>query len=238
HLVATVVGIVFGYLSSAKILPFHLRTLADAYGSVHLSFFQAISFDPSLLFSLALFRTSFGVVFISVLETLISARMADVMVKTTAHSQQREVLGLALGTAAAGLFGGMSVTASPARTSLNVRAGAKSRLALVFLPLVLLVIGLGLFEWLKLVPMATIAAILCVVAVNLVEYHEFLLYWRLDKTMFAVAIVTGVVCFLEDTMLGLVAGSLMALLLATEELAIGWVLLYIQGPDRSMIFHS
>ncbi|KXS18938.1 hypothetical protein M427DRAFT_29383 [Gonapodya prolifera JEL478] len=221
HLVATVVGIIFGYLSSTKTLPFHLRTLADAYGSIPLSFFQPIVFDPSLLFSWTLFRSSFGVVFISVLETLISARMADMMVKSTAHNQQKEVFGLAMGTAAAGVFGGFAVTASLARTSLNVRAGAKSRVAVVLLPIILLVISCVMFELLRFVPMATIAAILCVVAVNLVEYHEFYLYWCHDKTMLSIAIVTAIVCFVEDTMLGLVVGSLMALLLATEEMAEG-----------------
>ncbi|KAJ3325540.1 hypothetical protein HDU93_002606, partial [Gonapodya sp. JEL0774] len=222
HMVVTAIGIVFGYLSSNGTLPFKLRTLNDAYGNIPLRFIQPPTFDPALLFSVPIFRSSFSVVFIGILETLISARMADTMIKTTDHNQSKEVFGLATANAVAGLFGGLPATAALARTSLNIRAGSKSRLSALLAPFSLLIISLGFFDWFRFVPMATISAVLCVVAINMVEVHEFWLFWLLDMNMFLIGIGTAIMCLLEDTMVGLVAGSLLCLLLFTDKMSIGY----------------
>ncbi|KXS20664.1 hypothetical protein M427DRAFT_41367 [Gonapodya prolifera JEL478] len=232
HMLITLIGILFGYLSSTGVLPFKLRTLNDAYGHVPLNFLQPPAVDLALLFNVSGFRTSLSVVFIAILETLISARLADVMAKTTTHLQSREVFGLGVANAAAGVFGGLPATAALARTSLNIRAGARTRLSAVLAPFALLIISLGAFDYFGYVPMATIAAVLCVVAVNMVEFHEFRVFWKVDMQMFSVAIMTTVICLVEDTMIGLVAGSLLCLLILTDKESVGscemWLL---RGKD-------
>ena len=80
---------------------------------------------PSLdadVFNKDVFYSSIAVAFIAVLETLISARLADEMTKTH-HDRQKEVLGLSLANIACGLCGGIPATAALARTSLNVKTG-------------------------------------------------------------------------------------------------------------------
>ena len=65
-----------------------------------------------------------GVAFIAILETLISARIADGMTKTE-HNQRREVISIGIANAISGIMGGIPATAALARTALNIKVPEK-----------------------------------------------------------------------------------------------------------------
>lgn len=221
HMVFTAIGILVGWLSSTDRIPFHPRTLFDTYGAIPLTLIQFPNFDPNLFLNSTLFKSAFGTAFIAILETLISARMADEMTRKTDHVQSREVFGLAAANLASGIFGGVPATAALARTSLNVRSGARTRLSALLAPLCLLVISFGLLDLFRFVPMVTIASVLTVVGINMIDFGHFKHLWELDRFMFGVGILTAIVCIVEDTMMGLVVGSLISMLAFSGEVAVG-----------------
>ena len=82
---------------------------------------------------------------LAAIESLLSARVADSLAhlpKERRLEPDQELIGQGLATAVASIFGGQPATGAIARTSVNVRAHAHSRLAAIFHSLVLLFIVL------------------------------------------------------------------------------------------------
>ena len=84
---------------------------------------------------------------LAALESLLSATVSDAMSVGQRHDSDRELVGQGIANLAAPLFGGIPATAAIARTAVNVRSGAVSRLAAVTHAAVLLVIVLVASRW-------------------------------------------------------------------------------------------
>lgn len=108
----------------------------------------------------------FVVALLAAVESLLSARVADAMVRrrdgdlNDHYQPNRELFGQGLATVAASILGGMPATGAIARTAVNVNAGAKSRLAAVFHALVLLVFVFALSGIVSHIPTAVLAGVL------------------------------------------------------------------------------
>ena len=77
---------------------------------------------------------------LAAIETLLSATVADGMTVDQRHDPDRELFGQGIANLAAPLFGGVAATGAIARTAVNVRAGAASRLAALTHAAVLVVV--------------------------------------------------------------------------------------------------
>ncbi|MFA7497464.1 MAG: SulP family inorganic anion transporter, partial [Leucobacter sp.] len=85
---------------------------------------------------------AFAVAALAAIESLLSARVAASMANTGPFDPDRELMGQGLASVGASLFGGMPATGAIARTAVNVRAGARTRLAAIFHGVVLLLVVL------------------------------------------------------------------------------------------------
>ncbi|NUS64565.1 MAG: SulP family inorganic anion transporter, partial [Saccharothrix sp.] len=114
---ATLVVTVFGWDSVALIgpLPAGLPTPSLAF------------LDPAAV--AGLLPSAVAVAALAALESLLSASVADGMTVGQHHDPDRELFGQGLANIAAPLFGGVPATGAIARTAVNVRTGAGSRLA-------------------------------------------------------------------------------------------------------------
>ena len=74
------------------------------------------------------------------IESLLSAKVADGMADTGRHDPDRELFGQGLANLASPLFGGMPATGAIARTAVNVRAGARTRVSAIVHSLVLVLV--------------------------------------------------------------------------------------------------
>src|SRR5439155_24109186 len=79
----------------------------------------------------------------------------------------RELIAQGAGNVVAGLVGGLPVTSVVVRSSVNIHAGAWTKLAAVFHGVLLLVSGAFLAAWLNLIPLSCLAAVLLVTGVKL-----------------------------------------------------------------------
>src|SRR5690606_36182050 len=77
----------------------------------------------------SLFSPALAVAALAALESLLSVKVADGMADATPHDPDRELFGQGLANVASPLFGGMPATGAIARTAVNVRSGARTRVA-------------------------------------------------------------------------------------------------------------
>jgi SulP family sulfate permease len=119
-----------------------------------------------------LFGAAIAVAVLAAIESLLSARVADGMSDTSRHDPDRELFGQGLANLASPLFGGMPATGAIARTAVNVRAGARTRLASVVHSVVLVVVVLAAGPLVSRIPLAALAGVLMVTAVKMVERHN------------------------------------------------------------------
>jgi SulP family sulfate permease len=88
----------------------------------------------------ALLPSALAVAALAALESLMSASAADAMSVSERHDSNRELFGQGIANIAAPLFGGVAGTGAIARTAVNVRTGAASRLSALVHAAVLAVI--------------------------------------------------------------------------------------------------
>jgi MFS superfamily sulfate permease-like transporter len=153
-----------------------------------------------------LFRGSVSIAAVAVLETLISARIADRMTKTI-FDQPREVLSVGLANLASGFTGGIPATAALARTALNVKTGATSRGSGIVSAVMIMLLSSVLFSAFQYLPLPVVATILVNTAYRMVEWHEIHLLYDTDRPMMVVCVVTAIICAVQDPTMGIVYGT-------------------------------
>jgi SulP family sulfate permease len=222
----TPIGVLIGKLSTDGALPFRLQTLNDKFGDISGQLFlnHGWMVDKSML------GVALAVALIAIIETMVSAKMADAMTNTK-HDRRKEMFGLGLANLASGIMGGLPATAALARTSLNAKNGAKHSTSAMISSITVVIVSLILLPWFKFVPMAMIAAILVFVAVRMVELHHLKRYWQQDKRGFAIAMITAIICVVEDPIAGVLVGTAAALLVFVENLSHGPFELVVHHPD-------
>ncbi|MCD6047393.1 MAG: sul [Gammaproteobacteria bacterium] len=104
---------------------------------------------------------AFMIAIVASLETLLNLEAAEKMAKTRKYvSRNRELIAQGVGNLFSGLLGGLPITSVIVRSTVNIQAGAKSKLATIFHG-ILLFLALALVpNWLNLIPIAALAAIL------------------------------------------------------------------------------
>lgn len=211
------IAILLGYLSINGIIPIHLTTLGDQYPNLEGKLFTM----PLFAFDRSLITSGFAVALVAIIETMLSAKIADGMTKTK-HDPRREMLGLGLANIASGLAGGIAATAALARTSLNIKSNATDKMSATISSVCVALISLLLLPYFSYIPLAAIAAILVFVAIRMVEMHHISHLWHHDRKHFAVAMVVAFVTVYEDPIVGILFGTGIALLLFVEDLSKGY----------------
>jgi len=126
------------------------------------------------------------------LESLLCAVVADGM-SGKKHNPNDELIGQGIGNIISPLFGGLPATAAIARTAANVKSGGSIPLAAVVHGLFILASILLLAPLLSYIPMASMAALLLVVAWNMSEARHFV---RTLKIAPRDDVIVLVLCFL------------------------------------------
>ncbi len=119
-----------------------------------------------------LMSSAFAIAMLGAIESLLSAIICDGMTRTR-HDPNAELVGLGIGNIVAPFFGGIAATGALARTATNIRAGARSPIAAATHSVLVLLAMLLLAPLVSFVPMASLAALLLVVAWNMSELRTF-----------------------------------------------------------------
>src|SRR5690606_35908216 len=165
-----------------------------------------------------LFTPALTIAILAALESLLSSVVADGMTGTR-HRSNMELIGQGAGNKASALFSGIPATGAIARTATNIKSGGKTPVAAiihaVFLLLVLLLIG----KWAAMIPMATLAAVLVVVAYNMSEWREFRHLLKSPRGDIAVLLATFFLTVIIELTVAIQVGILLAAFLFLQKMS-------------------
>jgi SulP family sulfate permease len=197
---------------AAFVLRLPAETIGSQFGGIprdlplpalpHLSFEKVQAVLPNAI--------SFAL--LGAIESLLSAVVADSMTGRR-HRSNCELVGQGVANIASGLFGGICVTGTVARTATNVRAGARSPVSGIAHALFLLLFILVAAPLASYIPLAVLAAVLAVVCWNMFERDAFLTLLRASRGDAAVLLATfGITLFrglTEAIVVGFALGSVL-----------------------------
>jgi SulP family sulfate permease len=198
--------------AASMLLPGLFETIGSRFGGIPggLPTFAIPQFRIDLV--MPLLPAALTVALLSAVESLLSATVADRMTGEI-HNPHAELLAQGLANIAVPMVGGIPVTGAIARTATNVRAGAVSPISGVVHALTLLAVVLVAAPLARHIPLATLAAVLFVVAWNMGEWFEIPGVVRLGKTDRAVWLVTFALTVLADLTVAVEVGLALAALL-------------------------
>jgi SulP family sulfate permease len=155
---------------------------------------------------------SITIALLAAIESLLSAVVADGMIGTR-HKSNMELVAQGVANIVSPIFGGIPATGAIARTATNIRSGGRTPLAGIVHALTLMLILVFAGHWAAKVPLASLAAILVVVAYHMSEWRSFAGLLRAPKSDIFVLIVTFALTVFVDlsvaVQVGVVASSLL-----------------------------
>jgi SulP family sulfate permease len=161
---------------------------------------------------LPLIPSAFTVALLAALESMLSAVVADGMTGDR-HNSNVELVAQGVANIVSPMFGGIPATGAIARTATNIRAGARSPISGIVHALTLLAILLVAAPLASYIPLATLAAILFVVAYNMGEWKEIGAILQMDGTAISVWLVTFALTVFADLTVAVGVGLGLAALL-------------------------
>lgn len=196
-----------------------VNTIGSVYGELNSAFptFHAPALSMKLVQEMI--SPAFTIAILAGIESLLSAVVSDGMIGDT-HKSNAELIGQGLGNIFSGLFGGIPATGAIARTAANVRNGGRTPIAGIVHCITLTIILLVLMPLAALIPMTTLAAVLLVVAANMVDWTSF---FRLCKTApksdIIVLVATFFLTVFFDLVVAIEIGVVLAALLFMKRMA-------------------
>jgi SulP family sulfate permease len=156
---------------------------------------------------------------LAALESLLCATVADGMTVGERHESDRELFGQGLANLAVPFFGGIPATAAIARTAVNVRSGARSRLAALSHALIL-----GAIAWVAAplvggIPLAALAGVLVATAVLMIDAGAIRAIIRSTRSDAVVLVTTLLVTVFVDLVTAVAIGFGVAALLALRQVS-------------------
>ncbi|QLY78451.1 sulfate permease [Clostridium intestinale] len=192
------IGSVFGNLSSS--LP------SLSIPNVNLSTI------PNLIFP------ALTIAILAAVESLLSAVVADNMIDGR-HRSNMELVAQGFANIFSGLFGGIPVTGAIARTAANIKNGGRTPVAGMVHSVILLLIMFLFMPYVKLIPMASLAAILVMVSYNMGEWDAFKNLLKAPKSDSLIFIVTFLLTVFFDLVFAIGVGVVLSSLLFMRRMA-------------------
>ncbi len=182
HIPASFVSIV---VASALVGIFSIHT--PLIGNLPRSLFVHTSLSASHIGISSLLVAAIEIALLAAIESLLSARVADQMVhiheSTQSYKPNRELVGQGLATMISSIVGGMPATGAIARTSVNIRSKATSRISAITHAVFLLLVVLVLNPVIAHIPAAALGAVLIGTSYRIARpsnLKELLMTTRLD----------------------------------------------------------
>jgi SulP family sulfate permease len=229
-LVALPLAALAGALISRFLPGFHVETIASEFhtqiGDKLIAGIPPLPPLPSIpwhgiSFSLIqeLLPSAFAIAMLGAIESLLSAVVADGMARTK-HDPDAELIALGVGNMAVPFFGGIPATGAIARTATSLRFGARSPVAAMAHALTVLAAVLILSPLIGFLPMASLAALLLVVAWNMADARHVIRIVRIaPRSDVAVLVACFGLTVAFDMVIAVSVGVVFAALLFMRRMA-------------------
>jgi MFS superfamily sulfate permease-like transporter len=164
------------------------------------------------MLNMQMFLAAVTLAFVASAETLLSATAVDQMHDGPRTRYNKELLSQGVGNMLSGLVGGLPMTGVIVRSATNVTAGAKTRMSAIMHGFWLLLLVAALPGVLRLVPTASLAAILVYTGYKLVNpanIRRLLQYGGAPVVVYAVTVIMIVA---TDLLTGIITGLVLSIL--------------------------
>jgi len=194
---------------AVQLLHLPVETIGSKFGNIPSSLPNPTV--PNLDFATikSLIQPAFTIALLGGIESLLSAVVADGMIGGN-HRSNMELIAQGVANIFSSLFGGIPATGAIARTATNVKNGGRTPVAGIVHAITLLIIMLFVGKWAALIPMATLAGILVVVAYNMSEWENFRAVLKGSKSDIAVLLTTFFLTVLIDLTVAIEIGMVLA----------------------------
>ncbi|MCB0586769.1 MAG: STAS domain-containing protein [Phaeodactylibacter sp.] len=157
----------------------------------------------------ALIQPAFAIALLGAIESLLSAVVADGMIGGR-HRSNMELVAQGTANIFSAVFGGIPATGAIARTATNIKNGGRTPIAGITHALALLLIMMLFAPLAKLIPMATLAGILVVVAWHMGEWHLFFSMLRSNRADLLILLTTFLLTVIFDLVIAIEIGVVLS----------------------------
>ena len=211
-LIAIIVVTAATYGLSAAFSWFHVETIGDRFGTMATDIPTPHGFTLNMATINMLLPSAFTIAMLGAIESLLSATVADGITGSRTNSNT-ELIGQGIANITVPFFGGIPVAGAIARTMTNITNGGRTPVAGIVHALVLLLIFLFAMPLINFVPMATLAAVLMVVAYNMSGWRTVAALFKSPKSDISVLLVTFFLTVIFDLTIAIEIGLLLAVVL-------------------------
>ncbi len=157
-----------------------------------------------------IFPYSAALAVVGLLESLMTATIVDDLTDTPSD-KNRECKGQGIANIASGLLGGMAGCAMIGQSIINVKSGGRTRLSTLCAGVFLLLLIVFLGDWLSLIPMAALVAVMIMVSIGTFSWSSITDLKKHPLSTNIVMLVTvAVVVATHNLAFGVLAGVLLA----------------------------
>ncbi len=160
----------------------------------------------------AIYVAAVTIALVASLETLLNLEAVDNIDPKGRHSPaSRELVAQGVGNVACGFLGGLPCTSVIVRSSVNVGMNAETKLSTMFHGSLLLLSVMLFPQWINLIPLSCLAAILLVTGFKLASPKVMKSMWAEGPYQFGPFAVTVVAIVLTDLLIGVAIGLAVAI---------------------------
>lgn len=204
----SILAVIIG-TAAVALLQLHIETIGSRFGSIPQGLPPFHMPEISWRHLGDLIRPATTIALLAAIESLLSAVVADGMIDDR-HDSNQELIAQGIANIACPFFGGIPATGAIARTATNVRSGAESPVAGMIHAITLLLILLVAAPLAKFIPLATLSAVLMVVAFNMGEWQEFRMLGKYPRSDVAVFLTTFGLTVIFDLTIAVEIGMILA----------------------------
>ena len=172
--------------------------------------------------------------FVGLLESLLTANLID-DITDTPSDKDRETRGQGIANILSPLFGGMAGCAMIGQSIINVTSGARGRLSTLWAGVFLLFLILVLQDWVAVIPMAALVAVMIMVSIGTFDWGSML---KLRETPMQSSIVmlatTGTVVLTHDLSKGVMLGVILSAIFFMRKVGKTVVVTEVESPEGEL----
>lgn len=194
------------------VLTYYLHLEVPIVGDIpgNIPQFHMLEFDLELLY--AVLPAAFTIALLGAIESLLCAVVCDAMTNTK-HNSNRELIGQGIANVLLPFFAGIPATAAIARSAVNIREGARTRMSGIIHSLILFTILIFFGPIARYIPKAYLAGILILVSIKMINIEEIKTTMRISKMDTLVLISTFALTVLTDLVFAIQAGMFLSMIL-------------------------
>lgn len=186
-----------------------IATIGSQFGGVPRTLPSPVFPEVSVQKAIDVLPDALTIALLAGIESLLSAVIADGMTGRR-HRSNTELVAQGFANIGSVLFGGISATGAIARTATNIRSGARGPVAGILHAVFLLVFMAVAAPVLSFIPLASLGAVLAVVAWNMSDHHQFISLLKSSWSDRIALLLTFLLTVFFDLTVALEAGVIFA----------------------------